>query len=75
MIINAEHFLKDPEKYLNDGAVIMSAEEYERYEELKALEIVRQRKADLDSGAAKLLTHEEVFSALDAKIAELHAKK
>ncbi|MCL2061444.1 MAG: hypothetical protein FWH03_02335 [Firmicutes bacterium] len=64
MIINTESFLKDPSKY--KGAVILSADEYEDYETMKALQ-----ESEADFLAGRVHTHEEVFGELHKKIKDL----
>ncbi len=63
-MINPETFLKDPEKYLKAGAVILTGEEYAEYE---TLNIVRQRASD------ELIDHDIVFDRLQKRAEELKA--
>ncbi|MCL2061314.1 MAG: hypothetical protein FWH03_01635 [Firmicutes bacterium] len=67
MIINTESFLKNPDKY--KGAVILSADEYAKYEEYETLKMIRQRKADAETG--NFCSMEDAFKHMDKKVSEL----
>ena len=61
MVINTQSFLKNPDMY--SDAVVLTGDAYEEYETLKAL-----AEAEEDIVAGRVFSHDEVFSALRAKI-------
>ena len=63
MAISAENFLKNPQKYINDGVVILSADEYEK---LDTLRCVQQGKAEIAAG--NFYTKDEAFQIMGDKV-------
>ena len=79
MTISQENFLKDPNKYLGEATkkavtvntnqgnlIILSAEDYEEYETMKALQ-----EADEDIAAGRVFTHEEVWAEIDEMLEKM----
>ncbi|MCL2798253.1 MAG: hypothetical protein FWD58_09420 [Firmicutes bacterium] len=83
MTVSAENFLKEPDKYLQaaknravsiqteyGGAVLLSAEEYEDFELLKAME-----EAEEDLAVGHFYTMEDFDKLVEAKVVEWEAKE